>query len=59
MPLNVGTVHGGSATNVVPDRCEVELGIRLLPGHDGRGDVERVRATGARRAVGEPFTSSS
>ena len=30
--LNVGTVAGGSAANVIPDRCEVHLGIRLLPG---------------------------
>ncbi|HEY7636772.1 MAG TPA: acetylornithine deacetylase [Gemmatimonadales bacterium] len=29
--LNVGTVHGGSAANVIPDRCTIELGIRLLP----------------------------
>lgn len=29
--LNVGTVAGGSAINVIPDRCVVEVGIRLLP----------------------------
>ncbi|HYG61662.1 MAG TPA: M20/M25/M40 family metallo-hydrolase, partial [Thermoanaerobaculia bacterium] len=32
VPLNVGTVHGGSAVNVVPDRCVVEVGVRPLPG---------------------------
>ena len=30
--LNVGVVQGGSAANVIPDRCTVQLGIRLLPG---------------------------
>lgn len=30
--LNVGVVNGGSAANVIPDRCTVQLGIRLLPG---------------------------
>lgn len=30
--LTVGTVKGGTAPNVVPDRCEVELDRRLFPG---------------------------
>src|SRR3954451_13473434 len=30
--LNVGTVAGGVAANVIPDRCDIQLGIRLLPG---------------------------
>jgi acetylornithine deacetylase len=42
VPLNVGTVHGGSAINVVPDRCAVELGVRPLPGIDSEELVERV-----------------
>lgn len=48
--LNVGTVHGGVAVNVVPDRCALELGVRLLPGMDAEEVVERVlAATGASR----------
>jgi acetylornithine deacetylase len=43
VPLNVGTVHGGSAINVVPDRCVVEVGVRPLPGMDSAGLAERVR----------------
>lgn len=42
VPLNVGTVHGGSAINVVPDRCAVELGVRPLPGVSSEELVERV-----------------
>lgn len=41
--LNVGTIRGGSAVNVVPDRCALEVGIRLLPGMDAEAMVERVR----------------
>lgn len=50
--LNVGTVRGGAAVNVVPDRCVVEMGVRLLPGMDAEAVVERVlAATGAVREV--------
>jgi acetylornithine deacetylase len=51
--LNVGTVTGGSAANVIPDRCEVQLGIRLLPGMSADAIADRVRATVSE--VGEPF----
>lgn len=51
--LNVGTIRGGAAINVVPDRCAVEVGVRLLPGMETEPMVERVRsAVGARRASG-------
>ena len=52
--LNVGTVAGGSAANVVPDRCEVHLGIRVLPGMTVDDVSARVRAAVA-GAVEEPF----
>ncbi|HUF17130.1 MAG TPA: acetylornithine deacetylase [Thermoanaerobaculia bacterium] len=41
--LNVGTIRGGAAINVVPDRCEFEVGIRLLPGMQSADIVQRVR----------------
>jgi acetylornithine deacetylase len=50
VPLNVGTIHGGSAVNVVPDRCVLELGLRPLPGADSRQLAERVERA-ARRAA--------
>jgi len=52
--LNVGTVAGGSAANVIPDRCEVQLGIRLLPGMEVDDMAERVRAA-VEKAVHGPF----
>jgi acetylornithine deacetylase len=53
--LNVGIVSGGSAANVIPDRCEIELGIRLLPGMPAAAMAERVART-VRAAVDQPFT---
>jgi acetylornithine deacetylase len=41
--LNLATIHGGSAVNVVPDRCVIDLGARLLPGMELEDLVRRVR----------------
>lgn len=43
VPLNIATIHGGTAVNIVPDRCAIEVGIRLLPGMTSEGMVDRVR----------------
>jgi len=56
--LNVGTVRGGRASNVIPDRCDLELGIRLLPGMSASEMAERV-AGAVRSAVSEPCTVES
>jgi acetylornithine deacetylase len=53
--LNVGTVTGGRAANVIPDRCEAHLGIRVLPGMTAEDVASRVRAAIA-GVVAEPFT---
>ncbi|HEV2952309.1 MAG TPA: M20/M25/M40 family metallo-hydrolase, partial [Actinomycetota bacterium] len=37
--VNVAMVAGGSAPNVVPDRCEVEIDRRILPGEDDPEEV--------------------
>ena len=53
--LNVGTIAGGSAINVVPDRCAVEAGVRVLPGMDAAALADRMRATaGAAAGAEEP-----
>lgn len=53
--LNIGVVQGGSAANVIPDRCTVQLGVRLLPGGRGEEIAERVRETITAVLPGEPF----
>jgi acetylornithine deacetylase len=56
VPLNVGTIAGGSAINVVPDRCTIEVGIRPLPGGSSAELLERVRAAVTPAAGGLPLT---
>jgi acetylornithine deacetylase len=51
--LNVGTVHGGTAVNVVPERCAIEVGVRVLPGMDSAALAGRVRAAIAGAAAGD------
>jgi acetylornithine deacetylase len=57
--LNVGRVSGGSAVNVIPDRCTVQVGIRLLPRMDAGAMTERVRATVAQALPEERFELTS
>lgn len=49
--LNQGTIHGGAAVNVVPDRCVLEGGARILPGMDSAELVERLRSSVALAAA--------
>jgi len=42
--LSVGVIRGGEHVNVVPDRCEIEVDRRLLPGEEARKAVSDVRA---------------
>jgi succinyl-diaminopimelate desuccinylase len=45
--LSVNVIYGGEVMNMVPDRCELGLDIRTLPGQDGdalRYDFERLLA---------------
>jgi acetylornithine deacetylase len=53
--LNVGTVAGGSAANVIPDRCEVQLGIRVLPAMPSGVIIDRIDAAVRQALEGEPF----
>lgn len=41
--INVATIAGGTAHNVIPAACVLDLGIRLLPGMTGECMTERVR----------------
>lgn len=41
--LSVGTIRGGSKTNIVPDHCEATLDIRLVPGVDPLPIVELIK----------------
>lgn len=41
--LSVGRIEGGISVNVVPDRCEVEIDRRMIPGETSEGCRELVR----------------
>lgn len=42
--MNVATIHGGNAVNIVPDRCVIDLGFRPLPGMSPETLFEEIRA---------------
>ena len=42
--LSVGRIEGGRSVNVVPDRCEIELDRRLIPGEDAEEARDQVRS---------------
>jgi succinyl-diaminopimelate desuccinylase len=41
--FTVGTIKGGVTINVIPDVCEAELDIRLVPGQDHVEIIDRVK----------------
>jgi len=41
--LNVARIAGGEAVNVIPERCVIDLGVRLLPGMNIEAAIEWVR----------------
>jgi succinyl-diaminopimelate desuccinylase len=42
--LNIGTIKGGIKTNVVPDRCEITVDIRTVPGMNHKEIMEDLRS---------------
>ncbi|MEM8963577.1 MAG: acetylornithine deacetylase [Acidobacteriota bacterium] len=43
--LNVARIHGGSAINIIPDHCHVDLSLRILPGMAIEPMFELIRNT--------------
>lgn len=41
--MQAGMFHGGTAVNIVPNRCEVAFDIRPLPGFDAGAVIEEIR----------------
>jgi acetylornithine deacetylase len=52
--LNVGTVRGGTAVNIVPDSCEIQIDRRLLPGETPSTALDACRAA-ILSGLGEDF----
>jgi succinyl-diaminopimelate desuccinylase len=51
--LSFDTIHGGAATNIVPDRCTVTFNRRLIPGEDL--DQAREEILAPLKALGLPY----
>jgi len=41
--LSVGTIHGGSAVNIIPDHCAIQVDRRLVPGETPEEALQQVR----------------
>jgi acetylornithine deacetylase len=52
VPLNVGVISGGSAVNVVPDRCVLHVGARPLPGMEA-AEIEHLVREAVQNAAGD------
>ncbi len=42
--MNIGTITGGVAANVVPDRCETQIDFRILPGQQPHEMIDFIQA---------------
>jgi succinyl-diaminopimelate desuccinylase len=56
--LNVGTIVGGEAKNVVPARCEFILDIRMVPGQTAESVLQEVNALVQRTVQGDTTASA-
>ncbi len=52
--MSINRIEGGSAPNVVPDRCSIQVDFRLVPGQEAAGLVEEVRGLCSRLAADDP-----
>jgi acetylornithine deacetylase/succinyl-diaminopimelate desuccinylase-like protein len=41
--VSLGTIHGGTGTNIVPDHCEIQVDRRFLPGETCAGILDDLR----------------
>lgn len=41
---SIGLINGGTGVNIVPERCTIQVDIRLLPGQDGQRTLAEIQA---------------
>jgi acetylornithine deacetylase/succinyl-diaminopimelate desuccinylase-like protein len=54
--VNVGTISGGRQPNIVPDRCEIAIDRRTLPGETERGVIGEISHLLRRRGLKVRFS---
>jgi succinyl-diaminopimelate desuccinylase len=42
--MSINEIHGGKATNVVPDRCSIKIDIRTVPGQNNQDIISDLEA---------------
>ncbi|MCI0499449.1 MAG: M20/M25/M40 family metallo-hydrolase, partial [Planctomycetales bacterium] len=52
--ISPNRIAGGSATNIVPDNCMLEIDIRTLPGQDHNGIIQNVQTLLNELAADDP-----
>ncbi len=52
--LNIGMIQGGAAVNIVPERCVIDVGMRVLPGQRSTDAIDRLRETTLGAMSGDP-----
>ena len=50
--FNVGTLNGGTSGNIIPNRCEFALELRVLPGQTTGPIIDRIKAFAAKLVPG-------
>lgn len=53
--VNVAQVAGGVAVNIIPERCVLDIGLRLLPGMARDPMLDRIRRRVETALAAEPF----
>src|SRR5207244_8903162 len=56
--VNVGTIHGGTQPNIVPDRCVITIDRRTLPGETEAGTKREIAAFLAKRKLRATFSNA-
>ncbi|MFX1317543.1 MAG: M20 family metallopeptidase [Promethearchaeota archaeon] len=51
--MNIGTITGGVAPNIVPDRCEAQLDFRILPGQKPQEMVDFIHKHAQQQDIGD------
>jgi acetylornithine deacetylase/succinyl-diaminopimelate desuccinylase-like protein len=56
--MNVGTIHGGTKHNQVPDRCTISVDFRIVPGQSAEDVVSRLQGIVAKLHAADPTFSA-
>ncbi len=56
--VSVNAINGGSATNIIPNSCRIEVDIRLLPGQSTESVIEKINELFEKLKIDDPKFSA-